>query len=61
MAQLANGNEMVTPTKQDAALAKKVGEKLVSLRQPCKTCPPDALPGRRPVGRSDGERFRRAW
>jgi excisionase family DNA binding protein len=30
MAQLANGNEVVTPTKQDAALAKKVGEKLAA-------------------------------
>jgi excisionase family DNA binding protein len=30
MTQLANGNEVVTPTKQDAALAKKVGEKLAA-------------------------------
>jgi excisionase family DNA binding protein len=30
MTQLANGNEVVTPTKQDAALAKKVGQKLLA-------------------------------
>jgi excisionase family DNA binding protein len=30
MTQLANGNEVVTPTKQDAALARKVGEKLAA-------------------------------
>lgn len=30
MAQLANGNEVVTPTKADAALAKKLGEKLAA-------------------------------
>jgi excisionase family DNA binding protein len=30
MAQLANGNEVVTPTKADAALAKEVGEKLAA-------------------------------
>ena len=28
MAQLANGNEVVTPTKADAALAKELGQKL---------------------------------
>jgi excisionase family DNA binding protein len=30
MAQLANGNEVVTPTKADAALAKVSGEKLAA-------------------------------
>jgi excisionase family DNA binding protein len=30
MAQLANGNEVVTPTKADAALAKELGEKLAA-------------------------------
>lgn len=30
MAQLANGNEMVTPTKAEAALAKGVGQKLAA-------------------------------
>jgi excisionase family DNA binding protein len=30
MAQLANGNEVVTPTRADAALAKEVGRKLAA-------------------------------
>lgn len=30
MVQLANGNEVVTPTKADAALAKELGEKLAA-------------------------------
>jgi excisionase family DNA binding protein len=30
MTQLANGNEVVTPTEQDAALAKEVGQKLAA-------------------------------
>lgn len=30
MARLANGNEVVTPSKADAALAKELGEKLAS-------------------------------
>jgi excisionase family DNA binding protein len=30
MAQLANGNEVVTPTKADAALAKETGRKLAA-------------------------------
>jgi excisionase family DNA binding protein len=30
MAQLANGNEVVTPTKADAALAKQLGQKLAA-------------------------------
>ncbi len=30
MAQLANGNEVVTPSKADAALARKVGQKLAA-------------------------------
>src|SRR4051794_26597579 len=30
MTQLANGNEVVTPTEADAALAKVVGEKLLA-------------------------------
>src|SRR4051812_26028542 len=30
MAQLGNGNEVVTPSKRDAALAKEVGEKLAA-------------------------------
>ena len=30
MAQLANGNEVVTPTKADAALAKELGRKLAA-------------------------------
>jgi excisionase family DNA binding protein len=30
MAQLANGNEVVTPTKADAALAKESGQKLAA-------------------------------
>ena len=30
MTQLANGNEVVTPTEQDAALAKEVGRKLAA-------------------------------
>lgn len=30
MARLANGNEVVTPTKADAALAKELGERLAS-------------------------------
>ena len=30
MAQLANGNEVVTPTKADEALAKVSGEKLAA-------------------------------
>ncbi len=30
MAQLANGNEVVTPTRADSALAKKSGEKLAA-------------------------------
>jgi excisionase family DNA binding protein len=30
MAQLGNGNEVVTPSKRDAALAKEVGQKLAA-------------------------------
>ena len=30
MAQLANGNEVVTPTEADAALAKQSGERLAA-------------------------------
>ncbi len=32
MAQLANGNEVVTPSKADADLAKKAGQRLAHLR-----------------------------